>query len=139
MKNKSNVISSLVLKKLVFEKINFLRKGFKNDTPPKLTLETSYAKSADGEELFRVMLSVHCNKEEEYEIDISLLGFFTFSTEHDLSDEDKDILISKNSVAIMMPYLRSEISLLTAQPETDCLVLPPFNINEMLDEANEMH
>lgn len=38
----------------------------------------------------------------------------------------------KNSVSILMLYLRSEVSLITAQPETECVVLPPFNINEML-------
>lgn len=42
-------------------------------------------------------------------------------------------LINKNAVAIMMPYLRSELTLLTAQPDTDSVVLPPFNINAMLE------
>ena len=46
----------------------------------------------------------------------------------------KNELISKNSVAILMPYLRSEISLLTAQPETETVVLPVFNINRMMDD-----
>lgn len=35
-----------------------------------------------------------------------------------------------------MPYMRSQISLLTAQPDTDCVVLPPFNVNEMLDQSD---
>ena len=43
-------------------------------------------------------------------------------------------LYQKNSVAILMPYLRSEISLLTAQPETETVVLPVFNINRMMDD-----
>ena len=33
-----------------------------------------------------------------------------------------------------MPYLRSEVSLLTAQPEVECVVLPPFNINKMMED-----
>lgn len=33
----------------------------------------------------------------------------------------------------MMPYLRNQLSILTAQPETDAVVLPIFNINNMLD------
>lgn len=29
-----------------------------------------------------------------------------------------------------------EVTLLTAQPEMDCVVLPPFNINRMMDQNN---
>ena len=46
----------------------------------------------------------------------------------------KNNLVSKNTVAILMPYLRSEVSLLTAQPNTDTVVLPVFNINNMIDD-----
>jgi len=41
--------------------------------------------------------------------------------------------VTKNSVAILTPYLRSEVSLLTAQPEVEYVVLPVFNINNMLE------
>lgn len=37
-----------------------------------------------------------------------------------------------DTVAILMPYVRSQVSLITAQPEVECVVLPPFNIVEML-------
>lgn len=67
MQNKDGIYSALKLNKVVFDKIDFKRWGFKNN-------------------------------------------------------------------AILMPYLRSEVSLLTAQPETDCVVLPVFNINKMLEE-----
>lgn len=44
--------------------------------------------------------------------------------------------MSKNAVAILMPYLRSELTLLTAQPDTESVVLPPFNINKMMESKN---
>ena len=50
-----------------------------------------------------------------------------------MKEEMKNTLISKNTVAILMPYLRSQVSLLTAQPEVECVVLPAFNINKMLE------
>lgn len=53
-----------------------------------------------------------------------------------MDENEKNELISKNAVAIIMPYMRSQVSLLTAQPEVDCVVLPPFNINNMLKEDN---
>ena len=57
-----------------------------------------------------------------------------YKRQEDIETDLKNELISKNSVAILMPYLRSEISLLTAQPETETVVLPVFNINRMMDE-----
>ena len=72
-------------------------------------------------------VSLNCDIEQ------SITGYFTFRTE-DVETDLKNELISKNSVAILMPYLRSEISLLTAQPETETVVLPVFNINRMMDD-----
>ncbi len=43
-------------------------------------------------------------------------------------------MVTKNAIAILMPYLRSEVSLLTAQPGIECVVLPAFNINKILED-----
>ena len=48
----------------------------------------------------------------------------------------KKSLIQKNAVAIMMPYVRSQLTLLTSQPGVDPIVMPPLNINAMLDDAH---
>ena len=37
----------------------------------------------------------------------------------------------------MMPYVRSEISLITAQPGVETVVLPPFNINNMINKGTK--
>ncbi|MCD8361333.1 MAG: Preprotein translocase subunit SecB, partial [Lachnospiraceae bacterium] len=66
------------------------------------------------------------------------LGFFSFDTEEELSEDLKMKLINKNTVSIMMPYLRSEVSLLTAQPGMDCVVLPIFNVNNMMEDKEKM-
>lgn len=46
----------------------------------------------------------------------------------------EDSIIQQNAVAIVMPYFRSEVSILTAQPGVESVVLPPFNIIEMMNE-----
>jgi len=53
------------------------------------------------------------------------------------STGSKECLLNSNAVAVLIPYLRSELSLLTAQPNTECVVLPPFNVNKMLDNGNK--
>jgi len=41
-------------------------------------------------------------------------------------------------VSIMFPYLRSELSLITAQPNFPTIDLPVFNINELLKANGEI-
>ena len=128
--------SALNLEKLVFDKIYFERMGLKNDNQLKYRFESHFAKKND-EEIYRVTLIYRGSKEKEYTMEISLTGFFTFRSENELSDEKKSELVNLNAVSILMPYLRSQISLVTAQPEMDCVVLPPFNINNMLQSQDE--
>lgn len=56
--------------------------------------------------------------------------FFEFRTK--LEQEKKDIIITKNTVAILFPYLRSQVTLMTAQPDIEPVVIPAININALL-------
>ncbi len=55
-----------------------------------------------------------------------------FHTELDNRD-----MIEKNTIAIMFPYVRSYISIVTTQPGMPPIVLPAMNIIAMLDDQNE--
>lgn len=89
-----------------------------------------------GAEIYRITLIMNGNKPDEYSFEISLTGFFTIEDSQEITQRSKDDLISKNAVAILMPYLRSEVSLLTAQPGMECVVLPAFNINKLLEKSD---
>lgn len=79
-------------------------------------------------------LNLKANKKEEYEIEIAIQGLFLFSSSgEEINESLKKDLIQKNSVAIMMPYVRSQLTLLSSQPGVDPIVMPPLNINAMLD------
>lgn len=124
----------LTLENIVFDKICFVRKDFKSDKEPTFSFEISVGKRND-EDIYKVTIIMTVEKEKEYEIEISLSGFFSINT--NALDENADIseLISKNTVAILMPYMRSELSLLTAQPGMECIVMPPINVNTMMERA----
>ena len=124
--------SVLNMEKLVFDKISFERKGFKNQNQIKYAVETRIAQHQE-KEIYRVTLVLKGDKEEEYDFEISLTGFFTFSDGAEVDEQMKKTLINNNTVAIMMPYMRSQVSLLTAQPDMDCVVLPAFNINKIVN------
>lgn len=126
-----NIDCVLKLDRLVFDRIEFSRSGFKNDHALNLSVNVDIGKN-DESEYYRVKLSIRGEKSDEYNFMVQVSGFFRL--DGDIPFE-KDVLLRKNAVAILMPYLRSEVSLLTAQPEMDCVVLPPFNIDALMDEA----
>lgn len=120
------------MQKLVFDEISFKRNGFENsDSEFSFDLEISIGNAKINSDLYKVTLKMIGQKSGEYNLTISITGFFSFNS-IELKDSLKKELIEKNAVAIMMPYLRSQVSLITAQPNVECVVLPPFNINNMM-------
>lgn len=130
---KNSIKSVLKLDRIVFDKIEFKRLGFSTENELELEIQSTIGQRQDSE-IYKVMLTIKGNKPEEYTFEITVVGFFGFEQEEEITDELKETLISKNAVAILMPYLRSEVSILTAQPGMDCVVLPAFNINRMLED-----
>lgn len=125
--------SVLHLDKIVFDTIEFKRVGFSSDKELELEIQSNIAQRQDTE-VYKITLTLKGNKPEDYFFEISLSGFFTIETDDTVTNEMKGALISKNAVAILMPYLRSEVSLLTAQPGMECVVLPAFNINKIFED-----
>ena len=123
--------SVLTLQKMVFDKIEFERIGFKNTKELKFELQVQIG--SDENNTYKVTLVLKGTKQDEYNIVISLSGFFEVESQENLESKMIQDLINKNAVAILMPYLRSELTLLTAQPDTDSVVLTPFNINKMFE------
>lgn len=132
MQSKDDIHSVLKLDKLVFDKIEFRRVGFQNDKEIELEIKSSISRK-QGTDIYRITLVLNGNKPDEYTFEVSLSGFFMIEDCPNITEELKYNLVSKNAIAILMPYLRSEVSLLTAQPGMECVVLPVFNINKMLE------
>ena len=133
MENKETFQSVLQLDKIVFDKIEFKRLGFSSEKELELEIQSNISQKQDAD-IYRVTLVLKGTKPEEYIFEISLTGFFSFEAENAIQEELKNTLVSKNAIAILMPYLRSEVSLLTAQPGVECVVLPAFNINKILED-----
>ena len=133
MQNEDGIYSVLKLNKLVFDYIEFKRLGFQKDNKIDLKIKSNISQKKDTD-IYKITLILNGFKPEEYSFEISLTGFFAIENHQHISDNLKNELVSKNAIAILMPYLRSEVSLLTAQPGMDCVVLPAFNINKMFEE-----
>lgn len=131
----ANIKCALQMQTMVYDRIEFIRLGLKNNNEVKFSLQVQVGSNEDGD--YKVTLILKGTKKDEYQFEISLSGFFSIDNAEALNDKQAQSLINKNAVAILMPYLRSEVTLLTAQPNMDSIVLPPFNINRMLDAGSD--
>ena len=114
-----NEKSILRLEKVVVEDISFKRFN---------TEATKIEKS-----LYKVTVSVGINSNSVCNMNITMSGFFRLEEDSTLGKR----LLQTNAVAILFPYVRSQLTLLTSQPGFDPVILPVMNINALF--ANEKY
>jgi len=132
---KDSIFSSLKLLGLHFNEASFKRHGVKQDGDElSFGVNAEVSQEESGKEIYKVSLLVSCLKKNEYEVRVEIEGIFSLAGEAIVIKEN---LLKINAVSILMPYVRSEISLLTAQPNVDCIVLPAFNIAKMMESGSE--
>ena len=125
------IFSELRLENVVFDHIEFDRKDFKKtNADPGIRLKVQVGENEDS--VHRTNLICIITKKDEYDINISLSGYFTFQSDSSLDEKNKKDIIENNTVSILMPYLRSEITLLTTQPDMEPVVLPVINVRKLM-------
>lgn len=73
----------------------------------------------------KVELSIHVlENNENRKLEISLVGFFTFSN---VNDDKKTEILAINGTAILYPYIRSVASMVTSQDSSPAIILPTVN------------
>lgn len=129
--NTSNMESILKLEDIYIESFNFIRGEIVENKNPILSFGKSMSQNSNHSS--NVMLQCKIKWDEATELSVSIKGVFS------VSGENKDanrILLTRNSYAILFPYLRSQITLLTSQLNFEPIVLPIININSLLDDLD---
>lgn len=124
------VLSVLKIEHIVVDRMCFQRVGFL--TKKQASAKETMAFATERETLdtsYRVSLSVKVEREEEFVAEVHMSAF----VEIDEGVEYKDELLSKNTVAILFPFIRSQMTLLTSQPDTIPVLLPAININALIE------
>lgn len=127
----SSISSVLTLEHVVFDEITFNRLGFQNKKEKKAQLSFGKHVEKIDEGEYRVSLSIKAVREKEYEATVVVSGYCNIPE----NDPFKDRILNENAIAILFPYVRAELTLLTAQPETESLIIPAVNINAMFKQA----
>ncbi len=123
--------SVLIMKNLYFEKISFERD---ENIPNELRTNFNTDIKTDGNEV-KVKLFCSVRTDAKVYIDITLVGIFENNEADEKLREDINTI---NTVAIMFPYLRTEMSLVTAQPNFPTIDLPIVNIAELINKKVEI-
>lgn len=114
--------SVLKMPQILFDEIRFVRHGFQGASETSIDIASRVLRLEEGR--YRVSLRATAKKPNEYDALVQISGF----CEIDETLPEKDVLLEQNAVAILFPYLRSELTLLTAQPGVQPIVLPVTNV-----------
>ena len=132
------VESQLKMLGLYFSKFDFNLDGPIDSTSLKNSITINHANKVDDKD--EVRIQIDCTLEDEkgiFKLYLQTLGFFKLERNTEITDEIAEEILKKNTVAIMLPYIRSQISLLTTQPGMAPILLPPMDVNAMLDKGIE--
>lgn len=133
MKKISEARSILTLNQTIIDKLSFER--FSDDVT-KIDEEgqVTFNRSVKQLEEFkvRVSLGVLISAESKYEIKAQISGIFSISEDSVLGRK----VLANNTVAILFPYLRSQLTLLTSQPGFEPIILPVMNINALMSDED---
>ena len=113
--------SSLKMQNCYFSHCSVERAENIEDREPKMSIERHI--SEIEEHTYDVSLHVNIDSED---LSVNVIANAKFLFEADSYEREKTI-IEKNTIAIMFPFVRSQVSLLTTQPNMVPIVLPPIN------------
>lgn len=131
MKKIDEAKSILTLNRTVIDKLSFERFSedvHKIDENGQITFDHQMRQI--DKSTFRVVLGVDLIAKEKYEIRVQIAGIFSISEESVFGEK----ILANNTVAILFPYLRSQLTLLTSQPGFEPVILPVMNINALMNE-----
>lgn len=126
--------SILKLEDFYFSNIQFTRNDSFTNYDDK-DVEISLGKkieTADGKLVVQIALRSYLK--DHFELNLVAIGNFSCS-----STDTNVELFQKNAIAIMFPYIRSEVTLLTAQPNMKPIMLPPININALFEHQDKIN
>lgn len=123
--------SVLKIPHVVFDELSFIREGFQSTEKHETRFHIGYTVSKIEDSYYRATISSEVIREQEFKATVKLSGYCIV----DENDPNKEDLLKENALAILFPYVRAEMSLLTTQPETEPVVWPVVNIREMLKES----
>ena len=132
----NNTECKLQMLDLYFSEYSFKNSHEDEDVNYNSSFTIKYAINSDDESKIKVTIDTNItNSTKTVELNLQTIGIFKIDKEG-IEEKIYDTLMKRNTVAIIFPFIRSQISLLTTQPGMTPIVIPPVNINALIEEQN---
>ena len=126
----------LQLLDLYFPSFVFNQQRDNNDNEYNTSFNIEYAINSVDETKVKITIdTIVKNSSETLKLSLRTVGIFKID-KNDLDSETFDHLAKTNTVAILFPYIRSQVSLLTTQPGLMPVIIPPFNITALISDQS---
>lgn len=123
--------SELIMEHMVVDSLTFERHDFQQkEGDVGYQFAKHVEKIDDGQ--YNVYLAVKAEKSNEYTAEVKMIAFCRVKE----GTVGQDVMLNENAIAIMMPYARAQLSLLTSQPETTPIAMPILNVHELVKEMD---
>ncbi len=122
-----DIRSDLIMTDFYFSECTIKRRMKIEDDKLKINIEKS-VKSDDDVYHVQVKLTI---THEGGDLDISVTANAVFQISGS-TIENREKVVQENTIAIMFPFIRSEVTLLTSQPGMTPIVLPTINTKKLV-------
>jgi preprotein translocase subunit SecB len=131
--------STLKLKNIITEKIIFKNEKLDIDFNDLGFNAEQIFLVAEEESIYKVSIAfqIRSLSSDDLYIEIVISGYFTLEDDSDIDPHLKELVLRKNTAAILFPYIRSLITNITAQAGMKPIVIPLININALIDTLKQ--
>lgn len=130
--------SQLKMLGLYFSKFDFRLDGPLDENTLKNSITITHSNKVDDPNQVRIQIDLKLEDDAGlFELYLQTLGFFQLENSENLSEDLAKSILEKNTVAIMLPFIRSQISLLTTQPGMTPIMLPPVDVNALMKQNSD--
>ncbi|MCI5791352.1 MAG: protein-export chaperone SecB [Clostridiales bacterium] len=130
---KKNIDSVLKMMDLYFSSFSFQQKKDKmGEMPLTINYNIEHQQNDADSSIYRVIITTTINDDDErIKLEVVATGVFKID-DMTIDDSLRDSIINFNTVAIMFPYIRSQISILTTQPGLMPIQIPIIDVNKLV-------
>lgn len=121
---------------LYFSKFDFKQERGTDSKEYNTSFQIEYAVNSEDDTKVRVVVDTTVTNEvQSVVLNVQTVGIFKVD-KLDIDDATYEHLIKANTVAIIFPFIRSQVSLLTTQPGMMPVMIPPININALIENQD---
>lgn len=134
LKVQESIISQLKQNYLYIKEIVFKRE---KEIPENLSAGFDVDFKYEKDNIIHIELKGNVKSDNGTTLEVVVAGEYELVNYKDFSPDIAKSIMEQNSVAIMFPYLRAEITIVSSQPNMPSFNVPPINIVAFLEDVKK--